>query len=529
MKNFHRYIICFLCFLLLAVPCLGEGTDSGDAETSASTEEQTAASENSNTFPQLTCAHCYMADLGTGTVLYSKAETETAYPASLTKMMTILLAVEACERGDIDIDAPVTASETSLDGIDPLEAEVDLSIGEIRPLRQYLYMAGLSSSCPACNVIAEAVSGSQSAFVDLMNARAQELGCVNTHFSNSHGLHEDDHYSCAYDQFLIAKEALQHSLFIELCGTQSYELPASNMTEAHTIYNTNGLLSSESMYGSSYVYPQAYGIKTGYTQQAGYCLASAARSDNRDFLCIVMGCSSTAEADGSTTFNNFTDTIALYDWAFANFSYVSVFTTEELLAEVPVRDAAAGQNSVTVHPERDVAVLLPSDVDSSSLKHTIILTEENPKAPITAGQVLGSVQVLLNDTVIEEVPLVASVDVPYSFWTHMAASLSAFFTSTPMKVLYCILGLLLLLILFRYFHVQRRRVQRRKAREARRKKAARKNAASRSVQRDPSVSPQDFASFDPKRGKPTIVEPPETYRNQEQRDYYKDFFDQEDS
>ncbi len=526
MKKFFRAVVYLLCILLLALPCLGESTGSDSAAGSEEEPAQTGTGGNSSSFPQLTCTSCYMVDQGTGTVLYSKAEKEKAYPASLTKMMTILLAVEAYERGDIDIDEPVTASETCLDGIDPLETEVDLSIGETRPLRQYLYMAGLSSSCPACNVIAEAVSGSQQAFVDLMNARAQELGCVNTHFSNDHGLHEEDHYSCAYDQFLIAREALQHSLFVELCGSQSYALPKSNLSEANTIYNTNGLLTSESMYGTAYVYPQAYGIKTGYTQQAGYCLASAAKSDDRDFLCIVMGCPSTLEEDGSTTFHNFTDTIALYNWAFDNFNYVSVFKTEELLDEVPVRDAPSGQNTVTVHPQHDVAVLLPSDVDPDSLEYSIALTEENPTAPISAGQELGTVQVLVNGAVAAEVPLVASVDVPYSFWSHAASVLSAVFSSTPMIILYVLLGLILLLLLYRRLYMARRKNLRKKQ-EARRRQAARRDVPAASAKRGTSLSSQDFASFDPKRGKPTIVDPPETFRNQEQRDYYKDFFDDE--
>ena len=174
------------------------------------------------------------------------------YPASITKVMTTLLALEAVDKGQLSLDQVLTASSNLHAGIGEGASNADIKEGEQMRVIDLLYCAMLPSANEACNVLAEAVSGSVTAFVELMNRRAAELGMEDTHFANSHGYHDNDHYTSAYDIALMSREAMQHELFRTMAAAASYTLPATNEHDQRVVRSTNALISNWNITGYLY-------------------------------------------------------------------------------------------------------------------------------------------------------------------------------------------------------------------------------------------------------------------------------------
>ena len=196
--------------------------------------------------PSLVAKQVVLVDLDTGRLLYSKNAEAQVSPASLTKIMTGLLAVEAVERGEHTWEEMVTAGADCRQGMDESSSTAGIMPGETLSYKDLVYCAMLPSANEACNILGTCISGSISAFVDLMNQRAAELGCVNTHFKNPNGLTADGHYSTAYDMYLMTKEAISHPDFMEICNTISYTVPATNMSGERKLANSNALMLPES-------------------------------------------------------------------------------------------------------------------------------------------------------------------------------------------------------------------------------------------------------------------------------------------
>ena len=191
--------------------------------------------------PEINSPRAVLMDAASGRVFYEKDADSQAYPASLTKVMTVLVAVEAIERGEFSLTDSVTASERCLEGMVDDGSTAGIVPGETMPLQDLLYCALLASANEACNVIAEYVSGSVEAFVEQMNALAAELGCSGTHFANTHGLPDDDHYTTARDMAVIYREAISHELFAEISGSVGYTAAATNVSGERQLSNTNSL------------------------------------------------------------------------------------------------------------------------------------------------------------------------------------------------------------------------------------------------------------------------------------------------
>ena len=215
-----------------------------------------------------------LVDPDTGEILYEKNAHAHNYPASITKVMTCLLTLEAVDRGELSLEQTVTASSALHTGIGEGASTADIKEGEQIRIIDLLYAALIPSANEACNVMAEAVSGDVASFVELMNTRAAELGMEDTHFSNTHGYHDDDHYTSAYDIYLMCREAMKHETFRTIVGSKNYTMPATNLhPEPRIIRSTNALISNFRVAG--YIYEYATGIKTGSTPEAGYCLAAS--------------------------------------------------------------------------------------------------------------------------------------------------------------------------------------------------------------------------------------------------------------
>ncbi len=365
--------------------------------------------------PALDAAAALLVDLDTGSVLYGKNETEVRAPASMVKIMTVLMGIEAYERGDLALQDLVTVNDTVFGDIGPDGSTAGFQVGEQLPFEALLYSAMLASANEGCNVIAEAVDGTIASFVARMNARAVELGCKSTNFANTHGMPNEMSYSTAYDLYLITREALTHNLFKRICTAQSYAIPVTNLSEERVVRNANNLLDPD----SAYYYEYASGVKTGYTDAAGYCVIATASKDGRNLLSVILGAQSGTAADGRTEIRSYTDTKRLMNWGFDNFNYRGfdnfnyrdLLTTMKLMAEVPVK-LGRGASSVVLRPEKNVVALLPNDADLDEVELDPRLFEDGAlTAPVEQGTVLGEVSVSFHGQSYGTVNLIANTTV----------------------------------------------------------------------------------------------------------------------
>lgn len=388
-------------------------------------------------------------------VLFEENAHERRYPASITKVMTALLVVEAIDRGELRLEQPITATATAVSGLPADASTAGIDPGETLTVEQLLYCLMVSSANEVGNIFAEELCGTVTAFVGEMNKRAEELGCEDTHFVNTSGLPDDNHYTTAWDIWLFTREAMKHDLFMTVCNTKAYSIPDDPATpdidETHELHSTNLLISNWRALG--YLYSGAQGIKTGTTDAAGHCLVSTAVRGDRQLVSIVLGCDEMPDPiNGGTVAMSFTETARLFDWGFENFSTRTVLTAEEVICEVPV---ALSQltNYVTVHPAAETTAVLPNDLDPDQLERIITLDREVVEAPITAGDRLGEITLRYGDTDYATVALLAMNDVAASRFLIMKAALIDFFSNRLVQI-----GLLLLIVLIVVLYLFRRRI-----------------------------------------------------------------------
>ena len=419
-RFFSLFLLPVLIVSLLAVP--------------AAAAEETGGI----TPPELHCEAMLLVDANTGQPVFSKNIHEKMYPASLTKIMTALLVLEAVDNGQLSLDQQVTATESAMEGLSADGSTAGIQAGEILTVEQLLECMLIVSANEAGNILAEQVSGSVDAFVDAMNAKAEALGCENTHFANPNGLHDSQHYTSAWDLYLITAEAMKHEDFMRICDTARATIPATNLSEERKLYTTNYLIDTWRSLG--YIYPNAHGIKTGSTDEAGHCLVSSAIEGDLSFISVALGGERVTLEDGEIRTYSFFDTRAMFEWAFENFSYQTVLEGSELIKEVSV--ALSRVDHVSVHPAEDVELLLPNNTDPASLERT--LEYESPvDAPIEQGQVLGSLTLSLDGETLATVDLVASNDVESSTLLVVMRRVHDFFASPVVQVI----GLVLLVLI----------------------------------------------------------------------------------
>ena len=384
-----------------------------------------------------------LVDGATGTVLLDQNAHTKQYPASITKVMTALLVFEAIDRGELRLDQTLTASANSVAGLPEDASTADILPGEKLTVEQLLYCLLVVSANEVGNILGEAVSGSVTAFVADMNRRAQELGCENTHFANTSGLPDNDHYTTAWDIYLFTKEAMKYDAFMTICNTKAYTVPATNMSEARELHSTNYLISNWRATG--YLYSGAQGIKTGSTDAAGYCLVSSAARADRQLISVVLGAELMETEDGDTRVGSFIETSRLFDWGFDNFTTKTVLTEDEMIQEVPVAlSKEAGY--VVVHPAYTAEAVLPSDLEPEALQRTVTLTSDVVDAPVVTGQELGTITLSYDGVDYVTVPLLAVTDVSASRFLVVKHALKEFFSRTIVKILLVVLVVLAVLV-----------------------------------------------------------------------------------
>ena len=386
--------------------------------------------------PDILAKAALLVDANTGTVVYAKGEHEELYPASLTKIMTALLTLEAIDAGKLSMDQELTATATALEGLSSDGSSAGIKVGETMSVRNLLYCMLVVSANEACDILAEAVSGSVSAFVAAMNAKAADLGCENTHFVNPNGLHDPQHYTSAWDMYLITKAAMEYPDFMTICDTAAYTVPATNLNAERKLYTTNHLLSNWRVIG--YRNTEAHGIKTGTTDAAGHCLVSSAMRGSLHVISVILGADRVVE-NGVGNIRSFSETTRMFNYGFDNFTYKTIVEEKEVIQEVPV--SLSKMDHVTVHPAKDIEVLLPKVLGAGDLERTITL-EEPVEAPVEKGQKLGTMTLSYDGVTYATVDLLASFDVEASKLMTFWRDVKAFFAKTSVRV-----GLIVLVVL----------------------------------------------------------------------------------
>ena len=395
-------------------------------------------------------AAALLVDPDTGEVLYEKNPHEQRYPASITKVMTCLLTLEAVDRGELTLEQTVTASQALHTGIGENASTADIKAGEEIRIIDLLYAALIPSANEACNVLAEAVSGDVASFVELMNQRAAELGMEDTHFANTHGYHDDNHYTSAWDIYLMCKEAMQYETFRTIVSSLNYTMPATNMhEEPRIVRSTNALISNFRVFG--YLYQYATGIKTGSTPEAGYCLAASATKEDRNLISVVLGCEREPNTTGSDGFIYFDETIRLFDWGFNNFTrQVMLDGTKRDIPEVAVT-LGKDTNYVTLEPQGEIEALLPRDVGPESFTYSVTRNAESVEAPVEKGQQLGAITVSFNGKEYGTLPLVTSISVERDEWLYRLDRLEKFFGQLWVRILLVVIAVAVAVLLVRHF------------------------------------------------------------------------------
>ena len=382
--------------------------------------------------PDPQCAKAILVDANYGEVLYEKNAYEKAYPASITKVMTALLILEAMEDGRLSADTVVTVSEYAAKKDFSNESTANLKAGEELTVEQLLYCLLLPSANDAAKALAEALDGSTTEFAARMNRRAGELGCQGTHFVNPNGLHNEDHYTTAYDISLYMTAALEHELFRKIIATPSYTIPATNLSKERFFYNTNGLISN--LYYAGYVYDKCIGGKTGTTDEAGRCLVAAAESGDDFLISVVLG-SGPIEVAGydKPRQGQFTESSKLLKWGFKNFERVTITKGSEPVDKVAVTMSRQA-DEVMVKPQGSITRTLPKDLDVDQIEAEIHLFAEEVEAPVEAGQVLGTMKLSYEGEVYGTLDLVAVTSVERSDLLYKKAQAMEFLQSTQFKV-----------------------------------------------------------------------------------------------
>lgn len=355
--------------------------------TFSSTLAATLAEKTDELEKNLSSEAVLLMEASTGKVVYEKNGYEKKYPASTTKIMTAILAIEHC-----NLNETATASEFAINSVPSGYSTANIQIGETLSVKDLLYALMLQSANESAVILAEHVSGSQEAFANLMNEKAKELGCKNTHFINPNGIHNENHYTTAYDLTLITQYAMKNQTFRDIVKTTSFTLPATTSypSESRTYANTNNLIIYDARNRpDNYYYKYATGVKTGYTSAAKNCLVASAEKNGIEYISVVLGASITYESTGSVS-HRYVDTISLFDYAFDNFSFRKLKSANNLIKTIKIENGKKDENSLDLLIASDVNSLVSLDNKSTQIDPDITL-KEGLSAPITKGDIVGTI------------------------------------------------------------------------------------------------------------------------------------------
>ena len=408
----------------------------------------------------------YMINLDANQVVFEKNQNQKIYPASLTKIMTAIVALENID----DLQVEITYKNSIQDQMNLLNREYGgislggLIAGEVLTAEKLLYATMLPSANEAATILADYVGGdSVPTFIEMMNAKAKEIGANDTNFENPHGLHHPDQITTPYDMALITQYALENDMFRTIIETNFYDGSPTNIHPTDLFWNTTSKLAVPS---SEYYVKGSTGIKTGTLAESGRHAISLAKRGGYEYLLVVMGAPFYDETGQPHVKNNaFVDSKKLYEWAFSTFTNKTILTKGEVYNEIAVDMADDRENPyLKVRASEDFIALLPSDIPVSSIQLKYNLAE-SIDAPIESGDVVGTVDLILTDEVIGTVNLEASRSMQRSTFLYILNLFGLMFDSFLFKFILTLIVLLFVGYIFwtftRYRNHKRHRTIRR--------------------------------------------------------------------
>ncbi len=405
--------------------------------------------DTSLTPPDITYSQsALLLDFQSGRILYGKNIDDKVYPASITKIMTGILALEMCP----DLNQVVTANYQALAPITLEDSFMGILIGEELTIDQLITGMLVYSANDAANVLAVHISGSIEAFTDLMNQKAMELGMTGTHFVNACGSHDDNHYTTARDLAILCQYAMQNDKFREIVKMPIYKIaPTNKYTTERILVNTNLFLStSRSLY---YYYPPCTGIKTGHTSQAGYCLTASAAYNDINLLAIVMNCPNLDTKDNAYSY---IEAKKLFEFGFDHYVHQAIAEPGDIIHDLKVNEAK-NDTRLALTVDGSLAALVPSNEDSLNNVEKNIEVPDEIKAPIEKGAVIGKVTYSYNGTQLAEGNLVAANDVERNNLLHVMNIIIKVVTSP-----FFYIPVILIIIIAVFARHQKKKIERKK-------------------------------------------------------------------
>jgi serine-type D-Ala-D-Ala carboxypeptidase (penicillin-binding protein 5/6) len=368
--------------------------------------QSTFAQEKTSTELVNSVASAVLIERDTGTIMYDKNSHEKLPPASMTKIMTMLLIMEALDEGRLKMDEKVRASEyaASMGG-----SQIFLEPGEEMTTQELLKGIAIGSGNDASVAMAERIAGSEEAFVEMMNNKVKELGLKNTKFQNTTGLPASDHYSTAYDMAMMAKELLKYEAITEFTGQYESYL-RENTDNKFWLVNTNKLVR---------FYPGVDGLKTGFTREAMYCLTATAEKNGMRVIAVVFGAPTSKERNAQVT--------KLLDFAFSQYQTHPMYERGHSLGKAVVsKGDKKSINAVTSEP---ISLLTKKGESIDKVQKKITL-QKNLKAPVLKGDRVGTLKLIKDGKVLSESPLVANVNVKEANWWKLFKRSFGMFTKS---------------------------------------------------------------------------------------------------
>lgn len=334
-------------------------------------------------------------DVGSGQILYEKNAHDKLPPASVTKVMTMLLICEALDSGKITLDDSVQISENaaSMGG-----SQIFLEAGEVQKVDTLLKGIAVASANDGCVAMAEYIGGSVESFIDMMNAKAKELNMKDTNFVNTNGLPVDNHYTSAHDIAIMSRELLKHDVISKYLTTWMDQVVVGKKQITVGLANTNKLIKH---------YQGATGVKTGFTQQAKYCLSASAKRGDTHLVAVTLGAETSPE--------RFKDATSLLNFGFANYESVKLCSKNDNIATLTLDKA--DEQKINLVAKEDLSVLIKKGGNKDFTRK--IKVNENPTIPIKKGTNLGYVEIYQGKTLVGKVDLVNTKDIQKASYLKM--------------------------------------------------------------------------------------------------------------
>ncbi len=349
---------------------------------------------------QIYCPNVILVERKTGKILYEKNAREKIYNASTTKLLTAILVLENCKLDDV-----VTVKSSAVDAIPWDYTRADLRAGEKFTVEQLLNVLLIPSANDAANVLAEHVSGSVEKFADLMNQKAQEIGCTNTHFTNPSGMHDENHYSTAYDLYLIGNYAYNFETIRDIVKKTEYSLPATDIynKDDRKFVTTNSMLRDDM---TNYYLPYVKGMKTGYTDFSKDCIVAIAEKDGVEYIAVVMGGGYTSD---KWLREKYLDCKTLFEFAFENYGIETLAQQGDVCTKLTIGNATEETKALDIVYKDTISAFMDKSISASDLNPEIKLNDFI-KAPVKKGDKLGTVTYTIDGQTFTS-DLIANTDV----------------------------------------------------------------------------------------------------------------------